>query len=89
MNITKKCIISGEYGFNLINSNRFLIIEVQAKNGDTIKINQINGIKYNEIWIAFEYPRHEEHPITDDLNKIVVVGGENKETNRTICVIGK
>ncbi len=89
MNITKKCIISGEYGFNLINSNRFAIIEVQAKNGDTIKINQVNGIKYNEIWTAYEHPKHEEHPIIDNTNKAIIIGGKNKESARTICIIGK
>jgi len=88
MNVTKKCVISGEYGFDLNNTNKFLILEVQAKNGDTIKVNQVNGIRYKEIWMTFEYPKHEEHPITDDENKVIVVGGTQKETNRTIFIIG-
>ncbi len=89
MNVTAKCIVSGKYGFDLVNSNRFAILEIKAKNGDLIKVNKVNGINYNELWDAVEYPRHEEHPIVDDKNKVVVVGGEEKESKRTICVIGK
>lgn len=89
MNVTKKCIISGKHGFQLINSNRFAVIEVKAGNGDIIKVNKVNGIKFNEIWTAYENPRHEEHPVTDNQNKIIIVGGKEKESNRTIWVIGK
>ena len=89
MDITKKCTISGEYGFDLTNSNRYAIIEVEAKNGDLIKVNKINGIKYNQVLWACEYPQHEEHPIIDDQNKIIVIGGEEKQTKRTITLIGK
>ena len=89
MNVTKKCIISGKQGFDTETNNRFAIIEVLAKNGDTIKVNKINGIKYAELFAAFESPKHEEHPIVDDAGKTIVVGGEENESKRTICVIGK
>lgn len=89
MDITKKCFISGTYGFDLLNSNKYAMIEVQAKNGDQIKVNQINGIKYKEIWTAYEHPMHEEHPIIDDQNKMIIIGGEEKQSKRIICVIGK
>ncbi len=89
MNITKKCEISGQQGFDSNEKNRFAILEVEAKNGDLIKINQVNGIKYNELIWACEYPKHEEHPIIDDKNKIIIVGGEEKQTKRTITIIGK
>ena len=89
MDVTKKCAISGKYGFDFVNSNRFAVIDVEAKNGDLIKVNKVNGIRYNEIWDAIEQPKHEEHPIVDDHNKIVVVGGAEKESKRTIWVIGK
>ncbi len=89
MDVTEKCIISGKYGFDLIGSSRFAIIEVQAKNGDIIKANKINGIGYNELFAAYQYPYHDEHPIVDDKNKIIVVGGEEKESSRTILLIGR
>lgn len=89
MDATKDCIISGKYGFDLMTSNRFAIIEVEARNGDLIKLNKVDGIRYNEIWEAVEQPRHEERPIVDNENKIVVVGGEEKQSKRTICVVGK
>ena len=89
MDVTSKCIISGKYGFDLVNSNCFAIFEVEARNGDLIKVNKVNGISYNEIWEAVEQPRHEEHPIIDNQNKIIVVGGEEKQSKRTICVVGK
>lgn len=89
MDVTNKCIISGKYGFDLVNSNRFAILEVEAKNGDLIKVNKVNGIRYEEIWEAVEQPRHEERPIIDNENKILVLGGEEKRSKRTICVVGK
>ncbi|MDD5162715.1 MAG: hypothetical protein PHD95_00740 [Candidatus ainarchaeum sp.] len=89
MDVTTKCIISGKHGFELTNTNRFAIIEVEAKNGDLIKVNKVNGIRYNEIWSAVENPRTEEHPIIDDHNKIIVIGGENKQSKRTIVIVGK
>jgi hypothetical protein len=89
MDVTAKCIISGKYGFDLISSNRYAMIEVEARNGDLIKVNQVNGLRYKEIWGAVEQPRHEEHPIIDDQNKIIVLGREEKQSKRTICVIGK
>ena len=89
MDVTNKCIISGKFGFDLVNSNRYAMIEVEARNGDLIKVNKVDGLRYNEIWTAVETPRHEEHPIVDDQNKIVVLGGEEKQTKRTICVVGK
>ncbi|MFH1751393.1 MAG: hypothetical protein ABH821_00415, partial [archaeon] len=69
--------------------NKYVILEVIAKNGDIIKVNKVNGLKYSELWRAFESPKHEEHPIIDDYNKIIVVGGEEENSKRTICVIGK
>jgi len=89
MDVTKKCVISGKQGFGENTGNRFAIIEVEAKNGDLIKVNKVNGIRYKEIWAAFEHPQHEEHPIIDNQNKIVVIGGVDEEIRRTICVIGK
>jgi len=89
MNVTQKCIISGKYGFDLTNSNRYAIIDVQAKNGDLIKVNQANGIKYREIWAAVEHPQHEEHPIINNENKVIVLGGAEKASKRTVFVIGK
>ncbi len=89
MDVTKKCVISGKYGFDSFGKNRFAIIEVLAKNGDLIKVNKVNGIRFNEILVAYESPKHEDHPIIDAREKIVVVGGKEEETKRTICFIGK
>ena len=89
MDITSKCIISGTYGFDLRNSNKFAIIEVEGKNGDIIKVNKADGIKYAELWTAYEHPNHDEHPVLNLDAKTVVVGGEPKKTRRTICVAGK
>ncbi|PIU21176.1 MAG: hypothetical protein COT15_03715 [Candidatus Diapherotrites archaeon CG08_land_8_20_14_0_20_34_12] len=89
MDITSKCIISGTYGFDLRNSNKFAIIEVEGKNGDIIKVNKADGIKYAELWTAYEYPHHDEHPIVDNKNKVIVIGGNDKKSARTLCVIGK
>ena len=89
MDVTRDCIISGKYGFDLTNSNRFAIVEVEAKNGDLIRVNAVDGLRYKEIWEATEQPRHEDHPIIDDAKRLVVVGGEVKKTRRLICVVGK
>lgn len=89
MDVTKNCIISGKYGFELTNSNCFAILEVEAKNGDLIRVNDVDGLRYKEIWDATEQPRHEERPIVDYGNKVIVVGGEAKKTKRLICVVGK
>jgi len=89
VDVTRKCVISGKHGFESTSANRFAIIEVEAKNGDLIKVNKVNGLRYKEIWAVFEHPQHDEHPIIDTQNKIIVVGGEEKEGRRTICVIGK
>ncbi len=89
MNVTKKCEIVNKYGFDLTNSNRYVIIEVTAKNGDLIHVNKVNGIRYAELWSASESPKHEQHPIIDLENKIIVIGGKEKESRRTIVVVGK
>lgn len=89
MDVTNKCTISGKYGFDLVNSNRYAIIEVEAKNGDLIKVNKANGIKFNEIWAVVEHPRHEEHPIFQEESKVVIIGGEDRSSNRTLVVVGK
>lgn len=89
MDITKKCQISGKYGFEPDSNNKFAVIEAEAENGDIIKVNRISGIRYGELVDAIEYPRHEDHPIVDDKNKMIVVGGEQKKIWRTILLIGK
>ncbi len=89
MDITRKCFVSGTHGFDLNEKNRFAILEVEAKNGDIIKVNKIDGIQYNDLSWACEYPKHEEHPIIDNQNKIIVIGGEEKKSKRTITIIGK
>ena len=89
MDVTRKCKISGTHGFNLVSSNRFAIIEVEAKYGDLIKVNSINGVRFGELWGAFENPLHEDRPIVDDRSKTIVVGGATKETKRVICLIGR
>jgi len=89
MDVTGKCKISGTYGFELSSSNRFAIIEVIAKYGDTICVNQINGVKFSELWGAYENPLHEDRPVVDDRNKTIVVGGATKETKRVICLVGR
>ena len=89
MNVTQKCIISGKYGFDLNNSNRFAIVQVEAKNGDLIKVNELGGIRYGEIWDVVEQPQHRDRPVMDLANKVVFVGGEEKKSKRTICVVGK
>lgn len=89
MNVTEKCVISAKQGFDLTDSNRFAIIDVEAGNGDIIRVNEVCGVLYGELLAAFEYPGHEEHPIVDDQNKTIVVGGEKRKTKRTICVLGK
>lgn len=89
MDVTGKCKISGTYGFDLTTSNRFAIIEVNAKFGDTVKVNQINGIRFRELWGAFENPLHEDRPIVEDGNKTIAVGGATKETKRVICLLGR
>jgi len=89
MDVTQKCVVSGKYGFELANSNCFAILGVEAKNGDLIRVNEVDGLRYKEIWDATEQPRHEDRPIIDDGKKIIVVGGEAKKTKRLICVVGK
>lgn len=89
MDITKKCEVSGKYGFDPPGSNRYLIVEVEGKNGDLIKVNRVNGIRYNEIWAAYEHPKHEEHPIIDNKEKALILGGEERRSRRTICIVGK
>ncbi len=89
MDVTENCNISARQGFDSLALNRFLIIDVNAKYGDLIRVNSIEGIKYSEIWGAYENPKHEDRPIIDEKNKIVVVGGENKESKRRICIVGK
>lgn len=89
MDVTKKCIVSGKHGFDSFNANRFAVIEVEAKNGDMVKVNKVDGVRYTEIWVAYEYPHHVDHPIVDKQNKVVIVGGEEKESKRTICLVGK
>ena len=89
MDVTNECIISGKFGFDLISSNRFAIVEVEAKNGDLIKVNKINGIRYKEIWGAYENPLHEDRPIVDNENIVVVIGGNEKRSKRIISIIGK
>jgi len=89
MDVTRNCAVSGKYGFELANSNCFAILEVEAKNGDLIKVNEVDGLMYKEIWEATEQPRHEDRPIVDDRKKVVVVGGEAKKTKRLICVVGR
>ncbi|MFH1391197.1 MAG: hypothetical protein ABIH20_02690 [Candidatus Diapherotrites archaeon] len=89
MDITKECSISAKHGFDSQGENLFVVLDVVAKNGDMIKINKIDGIRYNELLSAFESPKHEEHPIIDDESKIIVIGGDEKKSARSICVIGK
>jgi len=89
MDVTKQCSIAGKQGFDLANANRYVAVEVKAKSGDQISVNKIKGIKYNEIWTAYEHPKHQDHPVIDLENKIIYVGGKNEESKRTICVIGK
>lgn len=89
MEITRKCSITGKYGFDLVNSNRFAIIEVEGKYGDTIKVNKVNGIRYSEIWAAYEQPGYEDHPTIFPKEKIIALGGERKESKRTVCVVGR
>ena len=89
MDVTKKCEITGKYGFDLTNANRYAVIEVKAKNGDLIKVNKVNGVRYKEIWAAIENPQTEEHPIIDTANAVIVVGGSEEESKRTIFLIGK
>ena len=89
MDVTKKCVITGKYGFDTFQSNKFAVIEVNAKAGDIIKLNRINGIRYSAICVAYEHPEHIDHPIIDRAESIVVVGGEEEKSKRVICVIGK
>lgn len=89
MDITEKCVISTKHGFDLLNGNKFLIIEVTGKYMDKIHINKINGIRFKELVAAFESPKHEDHPIVDDENKLVVLGGTVTESKRTVCIMGK
>ncbi len=89
MDVTKNCVIEAKQGFDSTLLNHYVIIRVNAKSGDTIKINELNGLKYRELWGAFESPRHEDAPIVDPEKLAVIIGGEPKETKRTICIIGK
>ncbi len=89
MDVTRNCVISGKYGFDLTNSNRFAILEVEAKNGDLIKVNNIDGVRYSELWDVVEQPLHDEKPIINDANKVIIVGGEEERTKRVLCVVGK
>lgn len=89
MDITDKCAISAKYGFDLIRGDKFLIIEVEGKYLDTIRVNKINGIQFNELVATFESPKHEDHPIVDNENKVIALGGKPTTSRRTVCVIGK
>jgi len=88
MDVTRKCNITGKFGFDTFNKNKFAIVEVRAKYGDTIKMNKINGIRYSKICAAFEYPEHMDNPIIDQNNSVLVVGGKEAESKRVLCVIG-
>ncbi|PIN84892.1 MAG: hypothetical protein COV47_05125 [Candidatus Diapherotrites archaeon CG11_big_fil_rev_8_21_14_0_20_37_9] len=89
MDVTKKCTVSEKHGFDVGMKNRFAVLEVEAKNGDMIKVNEIKEINYNEIFDAYEYPNHEDRPIVDLGRKVVVLGGEEETTSHTIFIIGK
>jgi len=89
MDVTKQCSVSGKFGFDKINTNRYIVVEVNAKSGDQIDVNKINGIRYNEIWSAYEHPKHEDQPVIDLKNKIIYVGGNAEESKRTVCIIGR
>lgn len=89
MDVTEKCSITAKHGFDSITSNRFAVIKVKAKYGDLIRVNDINGIRYKEIWGAYENPRHEDTPIIDTEKIVIIVGGKQDISQRIICVIGK
>ena len=89
MDVTGKCLIVARYGFDSVSANRFVVIRVRARYGDVIRVNGINGMRYRDIWGAYENPRHEDAPIIDVEQGAVIVGGKSAYSQRTICVVGK
>ena len=89
MDVTEKCIIEAKQGFESTITNRFTVIKVKAQNGDAIRVNDIEGVKYREIWVAYEHPRHDDAQVVDKDNLVILVGGEPGTSERAICIIGK
>ncbi|GEM_PF-6975436 len=89
MDVTSKCTVSAKHGFEANEKNKFAVFEVIAKNGDTIKVNEIDGIRYIDLVAAYESPKHRDHLTIDFEDLVIMVGGEEKKSERTICVIGK
>lgn len=89
MDITSRCVIAGKHGFDIADSNKFVMIEVEGRNGDSIKVNRINGFSYKEIWAVCERPDHDEHPAFIDSSKTVMLGGKEGKSRRLLCILGK
>jgi len=87
--LTRQCIVSGKKGFEEGFEVKFAILEVEGKAYDKIRINKVNGLKFKELLAVSEYPKHEDHPIIDNSKIQVLLGGENKKSKRTLCLIGK
>ncbi|MDO8427665.1 MAG: hypothetical protein Q7S92_00450 [Candidatus Diapherotrites archaeon] len=89
MDLTKECLVSGKQGFEREDEMKFAIIEVQGKAYDKIRLNRIPGLRFRELLSVSEHPIHEEHPILVLSTCEILLGGEEKASKRTLCVIGK
>lgn len=82
-------MVTGQKGFESEQPVKFAILEVQGKAYDKIKLNKIPGLKFKEVLTVSEFPNHRDHPIIVISTCEILLGGEEKASKRTLCVIGK